>query len=111
MTPEVAQALQNYNWPGNVRELEHLIERSILLSNDDKLREIHLPGINDEPLVQDVTPPQALEAMERYHIIGTLKRCGGKIGGEGGAAEILDIPSTTLHSKMRRLKIIKKDYK
>jgi transcriptional regulator with GAF, ATPase, and Fis domain len=111
MTPEVACMLQNYGWPGNVRELEHLIERSILLSNDSKLREIHLPGINSDPSVQDTVPPQALEAMERYHIIGTLKRCSGKIGGEGGAAEILNIPSTTLHSKMRRLKIIKKDYK
>ncbi|SEM80317.1 Transcriptional regulator containing GAF, AAA-type ATPase, and DNA-binding Fis domains [Mucilaginibacter gossypiicola] len=111
MTPEVAHMLQKYDWPGNVRELEHLIERSILLSNDSKLREIHLPGINNDSSVLDITPPQALEAMERYHIIGTLKRCSGKIGGEGGAAEILDIPSTTLHSKMRRLKITKKDYK
>jgi transcriptional regulator with GAF, ATPase, and Fis domain len=111
MTPEVASALQNYSWPGNVRELEHLIERSILLTNNSKLSEIHLPGIKSDPSVQDAAPQQTLEARERYHIIGTLKRCCGKIGGECGAAEILDIPPTTLHSKMRRLKITKKEYK
>ncbi|MFS2186774.1 sigma 54-interacting transcriptional regulator [Mucilaginibacter sp. Mucisp84] len=111
MTAEVAHTLQDYDWPGNVRELEHLIERSILLTNDNKLRDVHLPEIKNDQSVQDDAPPLTMESRERYHIIGTLKRCSGKIGGEGGAAEILDIPSTTLHSKMRRLKITKKEYK
>ncbi|MDN3551532.1 sigma-54-dependent Fis family transcriptional regulator [Mucilaginibacter aquaedulcis] len=109
MTPDVARKLQNYEWPGNVRELEHLIERSVLLANSNTLREVYLPGGKD-----DLPAPElslTLDARERYYIIGTLRRCCGKIGGEGGAAEILDIPATTLHSKMKRLNITKEDYR
>jgi transcriptional regulator with GAF, ATPase, and Fis domain len=111
MTPEVVKRLQNYEWPGNVRELEHLIERSVLLSNSSILREIYLPGDKNDPPLPDLAQTQTMEARERHHIIGTLRRCCGKIGGEGGAAEILDIPPTTLHSKMKRLKITKEDYR
>jgi len=111
MTPGVARALQDYEWPGNVRELEHLIERSVLLANGNILREIYLPGDKDDLPVSDFAQTQTLEARERYHIIGTLRRCGGKIGGEGGAADVLDIPPTTLHSKMKKLNIIKEDYR
>src|SRR5262249_18465886 len=33
---ETILTLRNYNWPGNVRELQHLVERSILLTNDSE---------------------------------------------------------------------------
>ena len=32
-----------YNWPGNVRELKNVIERAIILGNDDTLLLDHLP--------------------------------------------------------------------
>jgi transcriptional regulator with GAF, ATPase, and Fis domain len=110
MTPEVAKKLTEYEWPGNVRELEHLIERSVLLTNSNVLKEVHLPA--EEQKSAEVLPDQliTMEEKARQHIIITLKRCSGKIGGEGGAAEILDIPATTLHTKMKKLQITKKDY-
>ncbi len=37
------QQLYSYTWPGNVRELEHLIERSVLMAQDNTLREVYLP--------------------------------------------------------------------
>ena len=36
--------MKQYSWPGNVRELEHLIERSVLLSSSEVIRELPLPG-------------------------------------------------------------------
>jgi formate hydrogenlyase transcriptional activator len=36
--------MKQYPWPGNVRELEHLIERSVLLSSSEVIRELPLPG-------------------------------------------------------------------
>ncbi|MGF7039826.1 sigma 54-interacting transcriptional regulator [Mucilaginibacter lappiensis] len=110
ITPKVLQQLKAYLWPGNVRELEHIIERSILLANDHVLREVHLPKsaqINNQTITLF---NQTIEEMERNHIIGILKQCQGKISGADGAALILNIPSTTLHSKMRKLNITKADY-
>jgi formate hydrogenlyase transcriptional activator len=42
---------------------------------------------------------------ERDHIIETLRRCGGKVSGPNGAAEILGVPVSTLNSKMNKLGI------
>ncbi len=35
--------LTDYNWPGNIRELKNVIERAIILGNDDTLLLEHLP--------------------------------------------------------------------
>jgi len=107
----VLQQLRSYTWPGNVRELEHLIERSVLLAADDTLNEVYIPRpanttIQEEALLLN----RSLEEVERHHIIATLKRCGGKISGAGGAAEVLQLPGNTLHSKMKKLGITKADY-
>lgn len=108
---KVLQQLKSYSWPGNVRQLEHLIERSILLSDDSVLRQICLPNtavknLNDQEIFRNKT----LIDVERSHIIAVLKKCSGKIAGEGGAAEWLDVPPTTLHAKMKKLHIVKQDY-
>ena len=111
ISPQVMKELKGYLWPGNVRELEHLIERSVLLTQENVLKEIELPknrvAVNEHSF--DI-PNLPLREVERSYIIETLKRCEGKIAGAGGAAEILDIPSTTLHSKLLKLHISKKDY-
>lgn len=108
---KVIQQLKSYTWPGNVRQLEHLIERSILLADDHVLRQIYLPNdinrnINDQEAFQNKT----LIDVERNHIVAVLKRCSGKIAGDGGAAEWLGVPSTTLHAKIKKLNIVKQDY-
>jgi formate hydrogenlyase transcriptional activator len=110
-TPAVLQRLRGYSWPGNIRELEHLIERSILLSKDEVLREIDLP--NNPPEIQSdqwAVVYHALHDAERVHILNVLKGCAGKISGEGGAADLLDLPASTLHSKMKKLGIARTHY-
>ncbi|SDD43106.1 Transcriptional regulator containing GAF, AAA-type ATPase, and DNA-binding Fis domains [Dyadobacter soli] len=109
-SPRVIQELQAYHWPGNVRELEHLIERSVLLNEDVMVREIHLPKPipTEKALVAPLS--QTLAEVERAYIIEVLKQFQGRISGADGAAEFLDLPSTTLHSKIKKLKISKADY-
>ena len=34
---------RDYAWPGNVRELQHALERSIIMSDAQHLRPVHLP--------------------------------------------------------------------
>ncbi|MCG2615927.1 sigma 54-interacting transcriptional regulator [Terrimonas sp. NA20] len=111
IAPGVIQQLRTYTWPGNVRELEHLIERSVLLSPEGVLKEVFIPKTSaSEKNEVALLPNQSLEEVERSYIIEVLKRSSGKISGVGGAAEILDIPGNTLHSKMKKLNIGKADY-
>jgi formate hydrogenlyase transcriptional activator len=110
ISPKVLHELASYPWPGNVRELEHLIERSVLLSTDSMIREVYLPNKNASVDAKSVAMAGTLEDVERIHIIETIKRCGGKLAGRGGAAEYLGMPATTLHSKIKKLGITKRQY-
>lgn len=100
-----------YPWPGNIRELEHSIERSILLAQGNVLKEIHLPRIDLSEVTKNGSEQKikTIYENERDHILSILKRCNGKISGTGGAAEILNIPPTTLNSKIKKFKI-KREY-
>jgi len=102
------KSLLNYHWPGNVRELEHLIERSVLLTNGSTISDVHLP--QSEKKSADVKSQgqhhiKSIFENERDHILEVLKLCYGKISGKGGAAEILGIPATTLNSKIKKFRI------
>jgi formate hydrogenlyase transcriptional activator len=101
------QEMIQYSWPGNIRELEHLIERSVLLSSGDTIKQIHLPST--QPAAQTTGPEElvlkTIDENERDHILKILKFCAGKIAGDGGAAQILDVPPGTLYSKLKRLGI------
>jgi transcriptional regulator with GAF, ATPase, and Fis domain len=94
------QALQSYSWPGNVRELRNLIEHAMILS-EGKTLEVDVP--RRAPSERDTTG--TLEDVERKHIVAVLEKTGWRIGGQGGAAEVLGLVRTTLHAKMRKLGI------
>ncbi|MBT8100531.1 MAG: hypothetical protein KJO82_12310, partial [Gammaproteobacteria bacterium] len=46
-----------------------------------------------------------LATVERSYILNVLEHTGWKISGRGGAASKLDLPVSTLRSKMKRLGI------
>lgn len=102
--------LEMYNWPGNVRELEHVLERSILLTQGNIIREIYLPSA--PPATENKTGPdedysKTLADVERDYILGVLNKCGGKVFGPGGAAQILGLHVSTLNHRIRKLGILK----
>jgi len=101
------ETLMRYDWPGNVRELEHILERSILMANGPTIKDIPLPaGVDID--ISGTTSGSALKTLdelEKDHILAVLKKCNYKIGGPGGAAELLQLPPTTLHSKIKKLGI------
>jgi formate hydrogenlyase transcriptional activator len=111
VAPKVMQQLRSYTWPGNVRELGHLLERSILMTTDGVLQDVYIPRNADAQKQSEAhLSNRSLDEVERSYIIETLRRCAGKISGAGGAAEILNIPGNTLHSKIKKLGIRKSDY-
>jgi DNA-binding NtrC family response regulator len=99
--------IMNYQWPGNIRELEHLIQRTILLSEGNIIKEIEFSPIAKihEQQIEDSVSIKTIIENERDYILYILKKCNGKVSGPGGAAEILDINPSTLNSKMKKLDI------
>ncbi|MGM9478882.1 sigma 54-interacting transcriptional regulator [Pedobacter sp. GSP4] len=104
---EALNVLQDYDWPGNIRELEHLVERTMLLTEGETITQIDLPNAvaASDFAGSEHFKVKTMEEMEREHILSILTLCKGKIFGPGGAAEILNIPSTTLNSKIKKLGI------
>ena len=106
ISPGAMKQLENYYWPGNIRELQHLIERHVLECRTGLISTFEMP----EPLPsqQMATAENELKSfaeMDRDHIIAALKKTNGKISGKGGAAQLLQLPPTTLNSKIKRLGI------
>lgn len=102
--------LMEYNWPGNIRELEHVIERHMLLADGSLINNFDLPA----KAASDSQEPSAgrvltMEENDADHIIKVLKIARGKLAGPGGAAEMLNLPYSTLASKIKKLGIKKTD--
>ena len=98
-------------WRGNVRELEHLIERSILMTTGNMLKDVPVPLRDKEQsaVLSTEQTVRTLDENERDHILKTIKRCKGRIAGAGGAASLLGVPPSTLNSKILKLGITKEE--
>ncbi|HLV87903.1 MAG TPA: sigma 54-interacting transcriptional regulator [Candidatus Sulfotelmatobacter sp.] len=99
--------LKSYHWPGNIRELQNVIERAVILAEGEII------SIDESWLTPDSTHqpigrlPAQLSDQEKRTIESALRQSRGRIGGPSGAAEKLGIPVSTLHSKIKALKINK----
>ncbi len=111
LSDKVLRNMTGYNWPGNIRELENLIERSVLLAKGAIIEDIALPVQKvSHSIVGEDFRIKTIHENERDYIITVLKKCKGRIWGTGGAAEVLNLPPTTLTSKMKKLGIRKEDF-
>jgi DNA-binding NtrC family response regulator len=106
VTVSIMDKLVQYEWPGNVRELQHLMERSVLLATAGTIDELPMPAAKDTSAVSSATPISVKE-NEKAYILSILKQCNFRVAGKGGAAELLDLPPTTLFSKIKKLGITK----
>ena len=107
--------LQRYDWPGNIRELQNVIERAVITAADGRLQ-FDLPADTTNSVAvssssaevhpeSNILTAEQMREKERENIIAALKQAKWKIGGEGGAAELLGMRSTTLASRMKKMGI------
>ena len=89
-TPEAIEKLMIYTWPGNVRELENVIERTVVMIDDEMVRPEHiiLPGQKEKESLGDYVPitseelkevkkklrEKVVEDIERTFVLNALER-------------------------------------
>lgn len=105
LTEEQLQQLNVYDWPGNVRELKNAIERITILGSTRPLFDtpyiVTKESNNDNSLnVFDSFP--TLDDLEQRYLRHILRVTGGRVRGEKGAAELLQMKIPTLYAKLRK---------
>ncbi len=114
------ELLKRYPWPGNIRELENVIERQMIVSQDGRLHfddlmasgaRVPAPVRAEQAAAGEPVADELLQLQLRANTLAMLKRTGGKVSGEGGAAQLLGVKPTTLASRLRKWGIDPRDYK
>jgi len=105
--------LTSYSWPGNIRELQNVIERSVIVCDTENftvdeswLSPRAEAGNSVAQLLAKIPTTEEKKAIE-----AALAEAQGRISGPSGAAAKLGIPSSTLDSKIKSLKINKNRFK
>ena len=112
---DVAEAFRRYHWPGNVRELRNVIERALILEDDDVITTKYVPrnlvpGQNQSTSERDGLgahdmfrlPPAgaSLEEVEMSLVRQAIDRSGGN---QTRAAELLGISRDQLRYRLKKL--------
>ncbi len=108
----VEEFFLDYRWPGNVRELRNVIERTMLLGEEEALLMEHLPiEILGQVSREGVTiegisiPPEgiSLEKVEEAFVRQALKMTNGN---QTKAARLLDISRDAIRYRMQKFGLI-----
>ena len=97
--------LKNYDWPGNIRELENVLERSVLLCDDQKNNLLDITQLSSLPEVQEEQPGNLKEYIRQQTSILEKKKIELALAEHNGnvthAADALGISRKSLQLKMR----------
>lgn len=112
---DVMARLQSFDWPGNVRQLRNMIERLLILGNDDRgeitveMLPVELSGLSSDAGGQGIVTEvmaaplkEAREAFEREYLKLQIDRFGGNIS---RTASFVGMERSALHRKLKSLGI------
>ncbi|HXG44518.1 MAG TPA: sigma-54 dependent transcriptional regulator [Gemmatimonadales bacterium] len=112
LDPEAQALLLSYDWPGNIRQLQNVLERSLVLAEQDVIGPEHLPPELREQGgwrgTGGAAPPSGtagaprlvpLALVEREHVLAVLAACEGN---RERAARVLRISRRTLSRMLQR---------
>ncbi|MCY9658646.1 sigma 54-interacting transcriptional regulator [Paenibacillus chondroitinus] len=108
LSPEVILALTNYAWPGNIQELKNVIERCVILSDEDIIQLEHLPTALQEgqPSLASFEGDSAAvllktKVSDEEEIMLIEEALAKTAGNKSAAAKLLGISRGTLYNKMK----------
>jgi DNA-binding NtrC family response regulator len=115
--PEAQRRLLAYDWPGNIRELQNVLERAMLLAEQDVIGPEHLPPEVRAPLgaaaaapaaaaeigaggdAPEPSPLRSLEEVDRDHVLRVLTAMRGN---RDETSRVLGISRRTLSRMIQR---------
>ncbi len=101
-TDEVLRIFREYQWPGNIRELRNVIERAVILGNNEIIGVDLLPEtMTSKKMPLRIGDPVSLGTIEEQHI----RRVLAETSSLQDAASILGIDQATLWRKRKQLGI------
>ncbi|MGQ0622310.1 MAG: sigma-54-dependent transcriptional regulator [Panacagrimonas sp.] len=94
--------LRQYSWPGNLRELRNVVERAVILCNQEAIGLEYLPtggagAVNPGPGLR-AGDAVSIEELERAHILAVMSSASTL----DSAARILGIDGSTLYRKRKQ---------
>ena len=106
ISPGAMSHIMKHPWPGNVRELENVIQRAVVLADQDALLPEHLPGSvvtglengHLDTLFEGFSLKEAQRSLEKKLIAKALTETGGN---RTRAARLLEISHPSLLSKIK----------
>ena len=83
---DAVKALCNYKWPGNIREIEHIVERAVIITDNDKImtEDLHFSAKKTTVNLENVLNLEETEkllikkAIEKHH--GNISRAAKDLG-------------------------------
>lgn len=108
VTEELMNIFVNYEWPGNVRQLKNIVERMVVLSEDNILDvkdtpNILLSGVNEieQHMVDTNYSPSLKEARDEFEKTFILKALQSTSWNVTQTARMLDMERTYLYRKIK----------
>lgn len=104
IAPDALALLMAHDWPGNVRELENYVERAFVMCQGDELTLAEVPAeLRGEQVTRAVPTLRGMRAASEAKVIEqTVARCEGN---RAAAARALGMHKTTLHRKIKELRL------
>ncbi|WKW46619.1 sigma-54 dependent transcriptional regulator [Myroides sp. JBRI-B21084] len=104
LSEDYINALENNVWKGNIRELKNIIERSVILSDNNILDTSTLPLdiISSNNTFTKSLSAFSMASVEKLHIQKVMNHTNGN---KAEAARLLEIGIATLYRKLEEYKI------
>jgi PAS domain S-box-containing protein len=107
LSPEVVDLFCRYDFPGNIRELGNLVERLVVITENDRIEISDLPSSITGHMTKTALPPflpegmSLREALDKYETM-IIERAMQKYRSQREVARALRVDQATISRKMKK---------
>jgi sigma-54 dependent transcriptional regulator, acetoin dehydrogenase operon transcriptional activator AcoR len=112
ISPDVLVLFNRHPWPGNIRQLRNMVERLVILNDQELIQPHHLPDgfIPSVPVISPSNQSEqrwldlpASDSSSEYNSL--LEALRTTYGNKSAAAQLLGISRATLYNRMKKYKL------